>query len=492
MKKDGISRQQGPYLDEALLIYSASDIYPMHMPGHKRRTGSLPDPYSIDITETEGMDNLHHADGILMEAQERANDLYGADETFYLVGGSSAGILAALHTVAAMQAHAGKNKILFARNSHKSAYHGLYLSRTEPVYLYPQQLPESRMDAETGSVTGPVSPATVAAALDHEEGIAAVFVTSPTYDGVVSDIASITGIAHAHGIPVIVDEAHGAHFGMHPDLPPGSVSLGADLVIHSLHKTLPSLTQTALLHVNGELVDRTLLRRFLQIYQTTSPSYVLMASMDQCVRIMQSQGEALLSALLARLNRLDETVSRLHFIRRIRTGDPTKLLFTDSSGRLSGTELCDILRRNYHLEPEMDNLSYVLCLTSAGDDEEGMVRLMKALEETDRSLTEQVERAERTDGRKKAAAMQAGGQNPRILLPLHIAWDSPAQPVPLEESAGRICGEFVYLYPPGIPLLVPGEEISASVLQGLLYCRDHGCVLQGMRDDSMKMLQVLS
>ena len=465
------------YLDEALQSYSRSDVYPLHMPGHKRRLGSLPDPYRIDITETEGMDNLHHAEGILLQAQERANALYGADRTYYLVGGSTAGILAALHTVSAMNADTGRRKILFARNSHKAAYHGLYLSRLEPVYLYPSL---------RRGIAGAVSAEDVETALQTEEGIAAVFVTSPTYDGIVSDIASITRIAHRHQVPVIVDEAHGAHFGLHPGLPAGSASLGADLVIHSLHKTLPSLTQTALLHHNGSLVDEVVLARFLQIYQTTSPSYVLMASMEQCIRIMQTEGEALLTALLDHIRELDEAVGRLRHIRRIRTDDPTKLLFTDGTGRLSGLQICDILRKNYHLEPEMAAPLYVLCLTSVGDDRDGFLRLAHALEQIDRMLSEQTSGQEAEEETPQAQAERA-----HVSVPLFEAWDREAQTILLEESAGRISGEFAYLYPPGIPLLVPGEEITPRLLKQLLALRECGFSLQGMRDAGMKEIRVV-
>ncbi len=236
-----ILRPEVPLL-ERLSTYAASDVYPFHMPGHKRQVKmgitSVPNPFSVDITEIDGFDNLHHAEDILKESMNSAAAVYESDRSWYLVNGSTCGILAAI----AAAVKPGE-KILMARNSHKSAYHAVILNQLEPVYLYPEEVPEFQ-------IPGGIEPEQERALLEHPE-IRAVFVTSPTYEGIVSDIQGIAATAHRHGAALIVDEAHGAHlpFGDGNYFPDGALQEGADLVIQSLHKTLPSLTQTAILHL---------------------------------------------------------------------------------------------------------------------------------------------------------------------------------------------------------------------------------------------------
>ncbi|MDR0221367.1 MAG: amino acid decarboxylase, partial [Lachnospiraceae bacterium] len=226
---------QPPALQDHLNALAASDFYPFHMPGHKRH---MPAPwYAYDISEITGFDNLHRPTGILAEAQAKAAALYGAKESYYLINGSTVGILAAVSAV--FRDRDIPPKILLSRNCHVSAYHAAYLNRLDIAYLDPP------IDEGTGLARG-ISAEAVAAWLDSAPDVGAVFITSPTYEGVVSDIAGIAAAAHRRNIPLIVDEAHGAHFGFHPAFPPSSVRAGADLVIHGLHKTLPSLTQTAL------------------------------------------------------------------------------------------------------------------------------------------------------------------------------------------------------------------------------------------------------
>jgi len=251
-----------------LMAYGNSDVYPFHMPGHKRNK-KFDEFYKMDITEIEGFDNLHHPESIILEAEQRAAHLFGAEETFFLVNGSTSGILAAISSISKEG-----STVLVARNSHKSVYHGIYLNNLKVTYLIPDVIEEF-------DINGGIDPEEVRICMEHNKEIAGVIITSPTYDGVVSDIRKIADIVHEYGIPLIVDEAHGAHFPLWDEAPESAISCGADMVIHSLHKTLPSLTQTALLHVNGNIVDRDKIRRFLGIYQSSSPSYVLMASIDR-------------------------------------------------------------------------------------------------------------------------------------------------------------------------------------------------------------------
>ena len=269
--------QKSSYLDHKLQAYADSDYYPFHMPGHKRTDKlEFPNPYSMDITEIEGFDNLHHPEGILKEAQMRASELFGSKASFYLINGSTSGILSAISA-----ALPPRGALLMSRNSHKSAYHAAYLRELNTIYLMPA--------ATEFGISGSISPASVEQALQENPGIGAVFITSPTYDGIVSDIQAIAGIAHSHNLPLIVDEAHGAHFMFSRKFPSPALRCGADIAIQSLHKTLPCLTQCALLHVNSKRIGLSLIKRFLDIYQTSSPSYLLMSSIEQCLRFLREE-----------------------------------------------------------------------------------------------------------------------------------------------------------------------------------------------------------
>ena len=260
-------------LFEKLSAYGASDYYPYHMPGHKRRikTDTMRELAQIDITEIDGFDNLHDAQGILRRVQEEAAVVYGAEESFFLVNGSTAGILSAIST-----AVSPGGKILMVRGAHKSAYHAAYLRDLQIAYLWPGVHPLFGCNL-------PATAKEVEEALQQTPDVQAVFIVSPTYEGLAADVKSIAEAAHKRNIPLIVDEAHGAHLGFDGRWPESSVKQGADLVIQSLHKTLPAPTQTAILHVNGKLVDRGRLRRFLGIYQTSSPSYIFMAAMEDAI-----------------------------------------------------------------------------------------------------------------------------------------------------------------------------------------------------------------
>ena len=287
-------------LYESLKAYGDSDFYPFHMPGHKRnaQSGPLSEWYKCDITEIDGFDNLHQPEGILLDAQNRAAKLFGSEETYFLVNGSTAGILSAISAVAAKG-----RKLVMARNCHKAVYHAAFLNRLEPEYVYPSVIDEYGLadGITTEQIRKCLKELAAKESVEHEQLndiVAGIVLTSPTYDGILSDVEGIVKLAHEYKIPVIVDQAHGAHFGFHDAFPVSSVAQGADFVIHSVHKTLPAPTQTAILHCNGNLADRALLKRYLQIYQTSSPSYLLMAGIDACMKILQQEGKERLQQLI--------------------------------------------------------------------------------------------------------------------------------------------------------------------------------------------------
>lgn len=471
---------------DTLLSYSQSDMYPFHMPGHKRNgTGVMPESIlKLDITEIEGFDNLHKPQGILREMQEKAAALYGADESFFMINGSTGGILSAISSALPRGGH-----ILIARNCHKSVYHGAYLRNLTISYLYPRVIEEY-------DICEAINSEQVRHKLDQEPGIQAVLIVSPTYEGRIADIAAIADIVHERGIPLIVDEAHGAHLGFSREFSAGSCRQGADLVIHSIHKTLTSMTQTAILHVNGSLIDRHRLRRFLSVYQSSSPSYVLMASMEAALRLVREEGSLRLGLLAERYAQMKGKLEALKCICILPSGpnqDIGKLLISVKKTCLSGTQLYDILLQEYHLQMEMAAETFVLAMFTMGDKEEGFERLTRALLEIDHGLWKKRHDTAgggwRLSGNEEVLSRpQKPDKSPgnpwkdyqEQKIPLYEAWDADTEDCRLEESCGRIAGEFVNLYPPGVPVLVPGEIISLAIATGIRSFLDKGLNVQGV------------
>ena len=445
--------------------YGDSDFYGMHMPGHKRNRGLIRNriPYELDITEIDGFDDLHHAEGILKEAEARAARLYKADRTHFLVNGSTVGILSAI-----LGSTKKGDKILVARNCHKSVYHGIYLNELEPVYIYPAY--------EKSGINGEISPDEVEKILERERGIRAVMIVSPTYDGVVSDVREIARIVHRYEIPLMVDEAHGAHFGFHPYFPENANTKGADVVIHSVHKTLPALTQTALIHLNGTIADRKKIERYLHMLQSSSPSYLLMASIDVCMEFLEKRGQQEFETYVQELEKVRQRLENLKMLKLIRTKqyDRSKLAISVKESQISSRELSQILREKYHLEMEMTAGDYILAMTSVGDTKEGLERFAAALEAIDAGL--------------KGADMQAKsiGSLPRTELCLkssEIIDREDGVSVAWKESSGFISMEYAYLYPPGIPLIVPGEKMTEEVISCLEEYQKRGFSIEGLKEE---------
>lgn len=458
------------HLFDKLGEYGRGDIYPCHMPGHKRKCcGSLPEEmYLRDITEIDGFDDLHQPTGILRDLQENAAALYGAEETFYLVNGSTSGILSAVSAALPDGSH-----ILMERNCHKAAYHAVYLRNLTVSYLYPTLMEEY-------DILDGISPDQVRKALEQEPDIGAVLIVSPTYEGRISDVRRIAETVHEKGIPLIVDEAHGAHLGFSGDFAENSCQAGADLVIHSVHKTLPALTQTALLHVNGNRIDRTLLRRFLHIYQSSSPSYLLMAGIDNALQYVEEAGTEAFTAFALNYRKLLTDLAACRHLRFVpldrKKQDIGKLLISTKMTNMSGKELYDILLKEYHLQLEMAAETYALAMFSVNDTEEGYRRMGAALLQIDAAL-DSVE-ADRTMEAACSGGMVSGNG-----IPLARAWDMEKRYVTLEESVDRCAGEFVNLYPPGVPLLVPGERIPTQLPANIRRYLSKGLNVQGLETD---------
>ena len=461
-------------MDLQLEDYAESGVYPFHMPGHKRNAIAMPNPYTIDITEIDGFDNLHAPEGILKEAMGRAAKLYGAKQSFYLVNGSTCGILAAVS--AAVPPH---GKLLMARNSHKAVYHAAYLRRLTTEFLTPNV-------SEFG-IYGSVHPEEVRRMLQMHPDTKAVLITSPTYEGVVSDIAEISKIVHEYKIPLIVDEAHGAHFGFHEAFPKSAAGLGPDIVIQSLHKVLPSLTQTALLHINSGFVQADSIQKFLEIYETSSPSYVLMAGMEKCIRLINEEGEKLFTAYDRRLTYFYQKAKEFIHIHVMEKSDFTseeiydldrsKIVISVKGTNISGKRLYQMLLEEYKLQMELYTNSYVLAMTSIMDSDDGFGRLLLALKEIDDTL----DKAEEYSYGNSGWLYQLYKPKEKN-LELYEAMERQVKPAAFDEAIGKISGSMVSVYPPGIPILLPGEIIDAEVIKNIRKCIRYQLNLQGVAD----------
>lgn len=466
-------------IKQTLLEYTQQGYYPFHMPGHKQNQMGDWMSYKTDITEIRNFDNLNHATGLLMDAQNRAAKVYGARESFFLVNGSTAGILAAI----AVAAH-DTEEIILARNSHKSAYHGCSLQGLQVHYLWPE---ETSLGIHNGITEKQVEDMM----LEHPKA-KAVMITSPTYDGVVSDVTNISEIVHKMGGILIVDCAHGAHFGFHPYFPQSPVKLGADIVIMSMHKTMPAPTQTALFHLCSLKIDVELVREALDIFQTSSPSYLLMAGLDQAVSLLEEQGEALFLDLVDELKDFYEEAKKWTFFStslplleqgEVYDLDRSKILiFTSNTGDYRGKQLFQQLDVEFLLQLEMVSLDYVTALCSCMDRKEGFQRLKKAMKSIEGQMQE-----------RKSNSLSSQNVYPKTkaLMTIQDAGKSQKEELELEASEERISGEYVYLYPPGIPILVPGEFISKEILLALRYCKQEKMEIEGLSDHTNTRIKVV-
>ena len=470
---------------DKLKDYSDSDYYGFHMPGHKRNLDMLKStvPYKIDITEIEGFDDLHHAEGILKEAQIRAARIYHADETHFLINGSTVGILSAIAGVTKKG-----DTILVARNCHKSVYHAIYMNELNPVYLYPEFNHCAQLNTE-------VSVDDVREALDKYPSIRAGVIVSPTYDGGVSDVEAIAEAVHEKGIPLIVDEAHGAHFGFHPYFPQNANTRGADIVIHSLHKTLPALTQTALLHINGSLASRKGVREYLRMLQSSSPSYVLMSSIDSCIDMLENRRKELFDPYVKMLEKMRGRLRQLKRLELVETEnfDRSKIVISVRHADMSSKRLYRILLNEYHLQMEMVAGTYILAMTSIGDTEDGMERLARALKETDAQADERMRSGNCLE--ETPTIIGASLPRPEVVYNSSVMENmldeaaisavpgSKVRRLPWRDSVGYISTEYAYLYPPGSPLIVPGERVSQEAVDMLQWYHNLRFAIEGLKED---------
>ncbi|MDR7317475.1 aminotransferase class I/II-fold pyridoxal phosphate-dependent enzyme [Brevibacillus nitrificans] len=479
-------RQKRAPLYEQLERHVKRRPHPFHVPGHKMghsfdREGKhrFQSILEIDLTEINGTDDLHQPEGVIAEAQQLAAEAFGAEETRFLIGGSTVGNLALIMTVCRPG-----DKILVQRNCHKSVYHGIIMARATPIFLVPA------VDLATGVAAG-VRREDVERALQAHPDAKAVFLTNPTYYGMGIDLEKMAATVHRHDIPLLIDEAHGPHFGFHPAFPLSAMQSGADAAVQSTHKMASAMTMSSMLHLQGERIDRERLFRYLAMIQSSSPSYVLMASLDLARRHLVQEAHEEWERLLPQLDKLRERTGRLEWLEWPQldassvyaTLDPLKLFLHVRTEQINGFALQHIMEK-HGIFPELADSTHVLLAASAGTCARDLDSLARLLESLDVEVEPGAERI-----------LEAGVVSSHYLreqvLPMDVAVDLPKESIPLDHSLGRVVAEMVIPYPPGIPVLVPGERVDAQGLAMLLELRKGQTRFHGVQDDQLQTIQVL-
>ncbi|MBQ6810010.1 MAG: aminotransferase class V-fold PLP-dependent enzyme [Firmicutes bacterium] len=459
------------HLWDKMTHYGSSQILPMHMPGHKRKSGFMRGTGLYDITEITGFDDLHHPEGIIKDAMDHAREIYQSDASYFLINGSTCGILSAI-TAATRPGE----KILLARNCHKSALNAVMLRQLTPHWIAPPIVSEL-------GVYGSIDPKEIEKALDEDPHISAVFIVSPTYEGVVSDVETIAKVCHNHKVPLIVDAAHGAHFRFGKMFPKDALSCGADIVIESLHKTLPSLTQTAILHIKSDLISKDQVEFALQAYQSSSPSYLLIASILECLRIMEEKGGEKMENYERNLPLLRAELKNLGGSYLL---DKEDGIFDYDMGKIVigfygyyGKTLASRLLEKSRIELEMAAPGYIIAMTSLYDTKEDLFRFRTEMKRLrwDMPL------------RHTGAFPKIMPNIPESAMLPHETMYAETENIPLDEAFGRIAAKTMYLYPPGSPLVAAGEIINEETLRIIRYCNERNYTVHGIDDEKVTVIK---
>jgi len=472
---------QAPYF-QALADYVRSEVLSFHMPGHQQGRGAPSEFVDLighgalasDITQVLGMDDIHRSHSVCLQAQQLAAQAYGSNHTYFLVNGSTCGNHAML-----MSCLQEGESVLMPRNAHASVLGALQLSGARAIYY------QNPFDAEMGVFHVP-TPELIEPLLDLHPQARALFFTSPSYYGAAADVQRLVELAHARGLLVLVDEAWGAHLAFHPDLPASAVSAGADLVVQSSHKLVSGMSQAAMLHLNGSRVDRARLESVLRLLQTTSPSCLLVASLDTARRQLATQGRELLGKVLNLAEHARQGLRRVgaqDYGRRpgVHDWDDSRLVFSLAHLGFSGFEVERRLRYEHHLQLEMSDSRNLVALVTPGHEEQHIERLVEAV---GRLATD-----------KPHQPLNLLPPRPRSLpesrLTLKQAFLARWESVPWNEAAGRVVVDTVCPYPPGIPWLVPGEVPSEALIEELEAELAAGVTIQGAYDPKLEMVRVV-
>jgi arginine decarboxylase len=493
-----VDQEKAPYF-QALIEYVDSGVIPFHTPGHKQGIGMdrafrefVGDNIcAIDLTPMPGIDDLLQPTESLLEAQQLAAHAYGADRSYFLINGSTSG-----NQCMMMTAVNPGEKIAVPRNSHKSMLGGLVMSGAQPVYMQPEVDESLHMDHC-------VTPETIARTLAEHPDLKAVYIVSPTYYGVAADLESIVRVVHEAGKLLLVDEAWGPHFHFHPALPMSATQAGADLCINSTHKMLGAFSQCAMLHQIGPRVRVDRLEAVLKMFLSTSPNLPMVASLDVARRQMAVEGAALLSRTIALA---EETRRRMNEIEGVycfgeeqqgKPGvydlDPTKVTVTVKDLGYTGYEASEILRRRYNVQVELADLFNIVALFTIGTSQSAADRLVEGVMELareDRPI-DIFSPSGILKRRMKTGTYKLPKIPPMRMLPRE-AFLAPTESVRFKSSKGRICAETISPYPPGIPVISPGEEITEEIIDYLSLELKAGVRMQGPFDKELKTIRVVT
>ena len=477
------SQDRAPIL-EALEKMKRARLVPFDVPGHKRGRGNPElteflgeQCLSVDVNSMKMLDNLCHPVSVIKDAERLAADAFGAAHAFFMVGGTTSAVQAMV-----MTACKRGDKIIIPRNVHRSAINAMILCGAVPVYVNPQ------MDSMLGISLG-MSVADVEQAIIENPDAKAVFVNNPTYYGICSDIKSIAKLAHDNGMLLLADEAHGSHLYFSDKLPVAAIHADADMAALSMHKSGGSLTQSSMLLI-GNRVPEGYVHQIINLTQTTSASYLLLASLDVSRRNMALRGTEMIDKIIDQVEYARDEINTIGdyyaYSKELINGDSifdfdiTKLsVYTRSIG-LAGIEVYDILRDEYDIQTEFGDIANLLAYVSVGDRLKDIERLVSALAEIRRNY--------RQTGRKM---LKAEYINPQVICGPQEAFYSEKESLPIDQTVGRVCSEFVMCYPPGIPILAPGEKITEEILQYIRYAKKKGCSMTGPEDMNIRFLNVM-
>lgn len=469
---------------EALRKFKRMRVVPFDVPGHKRGRGNMElteflgeECMSVDVNSMKPLDNLCHPVSVIKDAEMLAAQAFGASNAFFMVGGTTSAVQSMI-----MYACKGGDKIIMPRNVHRSAINALILCDAVPVYVNPD------VNDQLGIALG-MSVAQVEKAIMENPGAKAVLVNNPTYYGICSDLKKITELAHAHGMLVLVDEAHGTHFYFGENFPVTAMAAGADIASVSMHKSGGSLTQSSFL-LMGERINSDYMRQIINLTQTTSASYLLLSSLDISRKRLALSGREIFEktvemAEYARAE-INDIGGYYAYSKELINGDSiydfdvSKLSIYTLPIGLAGIEVYDLLRDEYDIQIEFGDIGNILAYISVGDRKRDIERLISALYEIKRRF-----------GKSGTGMLTQEYINPVVAETPRKAFYADKISLPLDETAGRVCSEFVMCYPPGIPILAPGELITDDIIQYIKYAKEKGCSMTGTEDISIERLNVL-
>lgn len=479
------AQQAAPLLD-AIEHYAHTDMTYFDVPGHKKRNNPEllaafgEKVLKMDANSTPELDMLSNPTGVIAQAERLLAQAYGADEAFFLVNGTTCGVQYMIF--AACQP---KDKIIIPRNVHKSAINALILSGAHPIFVAPE------IDETYGILNG-VRFESIKKAIDRNPDAKAVFLINPTYFGAVSDLPAIVEYAHAHNMSVLVDEAHGAHFPFYEEFPVSAMQAGADLSAVSLHKTGGALTQSSALLMHTTRFTRDQVHTVVNLFETTSASYLLMTSLDIARRKLVTQGHTVFAGLLQQIDAMKAEINTMPGLSVLTDQcvdgagvcgyDETKVVVRVNELGLTGFEAYEILRKDYHVQPELSETYVVLFIVSVGDDASTLSRLTDALRDLSR----------RFYGKRPPFRVSMSGvlQKPQGVITPREAFYAEKMTVPIDEAEDEICGESIMIYPPGIPLAIPGEWLTREILDAYAFYREQGGLLMG-DESNANTIQIL-